>query len=65
MTVPYPDNLREALIRRFQWEILFSDRERADGRREGRSGVYRRMRVPLARLRCAGPVRHQPALSHQ
>jgi hypothetical protein len=24
MTVPYPDELREALIRRFQWEILFS-----------------------------------------
>ena len=24
MTVPYPDRLREALIRRFQWEILFS-----------------------------------------
>jgi hypothetical protein len=24
MTVPYPDKLREALIRRFQWEILFS-----------------------------------------
>jgi Nucleotidyltransferase domain len=24
MTVPYPDNLREALIRRFQWEVLFS-----------------------------------------
>jgi hypothetical protein len=24
MTVPYPDTLREALIRRFQWEILFS-----------------------------------------
>jgi predicted nucleotidyltransferase len=24
MTVPYPDRLREALIRRFQWEIFFS-----------------------------------------
>jgi Nucleotidyltransferase domain len=24
MTVPYPDKLREALIRRFQWEALFS-----------------------------------------
>jgi hypothetical protein len=24
MTVPYPDQLREALIRRFQWEILFA-----------------------------------------
>jgi hypothetical protein len=24
MTAPYPDKLREALIRRFQWEILFS-----------------------------------------
>ena len=24
MTVPYPDGLREALIRRFQWETLFS-----------------------------------------
>jgi hypothetical protein len=24
LTVPYPDKLREALIRRFQWEILFS-----------------------------------------
>ncbi len=24
MTVPYPDKLREALIRRFQWEVLFS-----------------------------------------
>jgi Nucleotidyltransferase domain len=24
MTVPYPDKLREALIRRFEWEILFS-----------------------------------------
>ena len=24
MTVPYPEKLREALIRRFQWEILFS-----------------------------------------
>jgi hypothetical protein len=24
MTVPYPDTLRETLIRRFQWEILFS-----------------------------------------
>jgi Nucleotidyltransferase domain len=24
MTVPYPGTLREALIRRFQWEILFS-----------------------------------------
>lgn len=24
MAVPYPDQLREALIRRFQWEILFS-----------------------------------------
>jgi hypothetical protein len=24
MTVPYPDGLREALIRRFQWEIPFS-----------------------------------------
>jgi len=24
MTVPYPDKLREALIGRFQWEILFS-----------------------------------------
>ncbi len=24
MTVPYPDELRAALIRRFQWEILFS-----------------------------------------
>jgi hypothetical protein len=24
MTVPYPDRMREALIRRFQWEILFS-----------------------------------------
>jgi predicted nucleotidyltransferase len=24
MTVPYPDKLRDALIRRFQWEILFS-----------------------------------------
>jgi Nucleotidyltransferase domain len=24
MTVPYPDRLREALIRRFQWEALFS-----------------------------------------
>ena len=24
MTVPYPDQLREALIRRFLWEILFA-----------------------------------------
>ena len=24
MTTPYPEALREALIRRFQWEILFS-----------------------------------------
>jgi hypothetical protein len=24
MTTPYPEQLREALIRRFQWEILFS-----------------------------------------
>jgi predicted nucleotidyltransferase len=24
MTVPYPDQLRRALIRRFQWEVLFS-----------------------------------------
>jgi hypothetical protein len=24
MTAPYPDKLREALIRRFQWEVLFS-----------------------------------------
>jgi hypothetical protein len=24
MTVPYPDQLREALIRRFQWEIRFA-----------------------------------------
>jgi hypothetical protein len=24
MTTPYPDALREALVRRFQWEILFS-----------------------------------------
>jgi hypothetical protein len=24
MTAPYPDELREALIRRFQWEVLFS-----------------------------------------
>jgi hypothetical protein len=24
MTVPYPEKLREALIRRFQWEVLFS-----------------------------------------
>jgi hypothetical protein len=24
MTIPYPDKLREALIRRFRWEVLFS-----------------------------------------
>ena len=54
MTVPYPEALRAALIRRFQWEILFSIEN-------AQTAVPRAMRLTLpaarsASLACAAQV---------
>ncbi|OSI20540.1 hypothetical protein BST65_32780 [Bradyrhizobium canariense] len=65
IALPYPQPLRNALIRRFQWEILFGieNAELAAARNE--QTHYRRMRLPVAGLRCADRVRTERALSHQ
>ena len=57
MTTPYPEALREALIRRFQWEILFSIENARTALPKGDETYIARMRVPLARLRRASALR--------
>lgn len=49
MTSPYPEPLREALIRRFQWEILFSIEN-------GEKAIARGEQTHVAALCCIGQV---------
>jgi hypothetical protein len=64
LTVPYPDKLREALIRRFQWEVRFSV-ENAETAVARRSDIHCRMCVQVVELHRASALRSEPALSHQ
>ena len=65
MTTPYPEALREALIRRFQWEILFSIENARTALPKGDETYIAGCAFRIARLRRAGALRGQPALSHQ
>jgi hypothetical protein len=63
MSTPYPEGLREALIRRFQWEIFSASKTRARPSREAIRLTFpdaHSGRSPARRK----PFRPQPALSH-
>jgi len=62
LTSPYPEPLRDALIRRFQWEVLFSIE---NGDRARRANAYRGLHLSGFGLRRTSPVRPQWTLSHQ
>jgi hypothetical protein len=63
MTTPYPEALREALIRRFQWEILFSIENARTAIPKGDATYI--AGCGFRSLACAGALRGQPELSYQ
>ena len=65
MTVPYPDKLCRRADSPLPMGGAVQHRECRDCCSSRRSGIHRRMRVPVARLRRASALRSQPALSHQ
>ena len=62
---PYPLALREAVIRRFRWEILFSIENAELAVSRGRANACRGLRLSRARLPGTNAVRAQWTLSHQ
>jgi hypothetical protein len=64
-TSPYPDRLREALLKEFLWEGQIQHRERRESDCARRPNPRGRMCIPGTKLRGSGVVRSQPPLLDQ